>query len=83
MLHRRENHKDSINLCRYLSEDSCKFGDRCWYSHDLTKNNNVSKQNQDFPKVKESIPPDVMQGFTVLLSDLIAKHLEKKKPQGV
>ena len=33
MLHRRENHKDNMNLCRYLSEDSCKFGDRCWYSH--------------------------------------------------
>ena len=60
----------------------CKFGDRCWYSHDLTKKNNSSKQNEGFRKVKESIPPDMMQGLTVLLSDLIAKHLDKKKSPG-
>ena len=83
MVHRRENHKDNINFCRYLSEDSCKFGDRCWYSHDPTKKNNSSKQNEGFRKVKESIPPDMMQGLTVLLSDLIAKHLDKKKSPGV
>ena len=81
MLHRRENHKDNINLCRYLSEDSCKFGDRCWYSHDQTRKDS-SKQNTGFRKVKESIPPDMMQGLTVLLSDLIAKHLDKKKSPG-
>ena len=81
MLHRRENHKDSINFCRYLSEDSCKFGDRCWYSHDLTKKNDVS--NQVFRRVKDSIPPDMMQGLKVLMSDLIAQHLEKKRPPGV
>ena len=82
MLHRRENHKDNINLCRYLSEDSCKFGDRCWYSHDQSKKDNSSKQNMGFRKVKESIPPDMLQGLTVLLSDLIAKHLDKKKSPG-
>ena len=48
MVHRRENHKDNINFCRYLSEDSCKFGDRCWYSHDPSKKNNSSKQNVGF-----------------------------------
>ena len=83
MIHRRENHKDKINFCRYLSEDSCKFGDRCWYSHDQKKKSDSSKQNAGFRKVKESIPPDMMQGLTVLLSDLIAKHLEKKKSPGV
>ena len=83
ILHRRENHRDNINLCRYLSEDSCKFGDRCWYSHNQTKNNDCSKKNVGFPKAKESLPPDVMQGLTVLLSDLTANHLEKKKSPGV
>ena len=82
MLHRRDNHRDSINFCRYLSEDSCKFGARCWYSHDVTKKDVGSKQNLGFRKEKESIPPDMMRGLTVLHSDLIAKHLEQKRPQG-
>ena len=82
MLHRRENHKDSVNFCRYLSEGSCKFGDRCWYSHDQTKKNDSSRQNLVFRKERESIPPDMMQGLTVLLSDLIAKHLDKTKSPG-
>ena len=55
MLHRRENHKDNINLSRYLSEDACKFRDRCWYSHNQTRNNDCSKQNVGFLKAKESI----------------------------
>ena len=80
MLHRRENHKDNINFCRYLSEGSCKFDDRCWYSHDQSKKNDNSKQV--FRNAKESIPPDMIQGLTVLMSDLIAKHLEKKRPPG-
>ena len=83
MLHRRENHRDNINFCRYLSEDSCKFGDRCWYSHNQTKKNDSSKQNVGFRREKEAIPPDMMQGLTVLLSDLIAKHLSQKKSPGV
>ena len=80
MIHRRENHKDSINFCRYLSENSCKFGNRCWYSHDETKKNDSPKQV--FQKAKASIPPDMMRGLNVLLSDLIAQHLEKKRPPG-
>ena len=82
MVHRRENHKDNINFCRYLSEDSCKFGSRCWYSHDQAKKNDSSKQNLGFRREKGSIPPDMMQGLTVLLSDLIAQHLDRKKSPG-
>ena len=82
MSHRRNKHGDKINLCRYLSEGSCKFGERCWYSHDETKSNDSSKRNVDFRKAKESLPPDLMHGVTVLLSDLIKKHLEEKRSPG-
>ena len=82
MFHRRNKHGDKINLCRYLSEGSCKFGERCWYSHDETKSNDSSKRNVDFRKAKESLPPDLIHGVTVLLSDLIKKHLEEKRSPG-
>ena len=85
MIHRREKHSSSINLCRYLSEGSCKFGDRCWYSHDpsRSRDGNVPRASAGFQEARQPIPPDMMQGLTVLLSDLIAKHLEKKKSPGV
>ena len=84
MIHRREKHIDRINKCRYYAEGSCKFGQRCWYSHEMTRNrDNVAS---DFRKEKESIPPDVRQSLAVLLEDLLEIHKQRKenmkKPPG-
>ena len=84
MIHRREKHVDKINKCRYYAEGSCKFGQRCWYSHEKTKN--VDNVAMDFQREKESIPPDVRQGLAVLLEDLLEIHKQRKesmkKPPG-
>ena len=84
MIHRREKHIDKINKCRYYAEGSCKFGQRCWYSHEMTENrDNVAS---DFQKEKRSIPPDVRQSLAVLLEDLLEIHKKRKenmkKPPG-
>ena len=81
MIHRREKHTDKINKCRYYAEGSCKFGLRCWYSHEMTENrDNVAL---DFRKEKESIPPDVRQGLAVLLEDLLEIHKQRKEKENM
>ena len=85
MIHRRDKHIDKINKCRYYVEGSCKFGARCWYSHEMTENrDNVAL---DFRREKGPIPPDVRQGLAVLLEDLLEIHKQRKenmnKPPGV
>ena len=84
MIHRRDQHSDKINKCRYFAEGTCKFQQRCWYSHEKTVNKN--DLGSDFQKEKDSIPPDVRQGLAVLLEDLLAIHKARKenvtKPPG-
>ena len=84
MIHRREEHQDKINKCRYFLDNTCRFGHRCWYSHEQAKNND--KKDLDFQE-KDSIPPDVRKSLAVLLEDLLTIHKErkeasKKKPPG-
>ena len=38
MNHRKDAHRDNVRVCRYLSENTCKFGDNCWYFHSPTTN---------------------------------------------
>ena len=84
MIHRRSKHIDKINKCRYFAEGSCKFEQRCWYSHE--RSSDKVNVNSDFQQEKDSIPPDVRQGLAVLLEDLLAIHRERKektkKPPG-
>ena len=84
MIHRKEEHQDKINKCRYFLDNSCRFGHRCWYSHDQAKSN--EKKDLDF-QGKDPIPPDVRKSLAVLLEDLLTIHRERKedsmkKPKG-
>ena len=76
MIHRREEHQDKINKCRYFLDSTCRFGHRCWYSHDQDKNKD--KKDSDFQE-KDSIPPDVRKSLAVLLEDLLTIHIERKE----
>lgn len=76
MIHRREEHQDKINKCRYFLDNTCRFGHRCWYSHDQDKKND--KKDSDFQE-KDSIPPDVRKSLAVLLEDLLTIHRERKE----
>ena len=35
MIHRKENHNQIVQICRNFKDESCKFGNKCWYNHKL------------------------------------------------
>ena len=61
MIHRRDNHYNDLNLCRY-TESGCRFSDRCFYRHTprMSQNNVMLSQtpNPDFQLSPKETPPD-------------------------
>ena len=40
MKHRKEHHNKIIQLCRNFKNESCKFGNDCWYNHKIEQKSN-------------------------------------------
>ena len=60
MIHRRDNHYNDLNMCRY-TESGCRFSDRCFYRHTprISQNNVMSQDaNPNFQVSPKETPPD-------------------------
>ena len=34
MVHRKRNHGEKVNICKYFIKGTCHFEDRCWFKHE-------------------------------------------------
>ena len=77
MLHRRTDHLDKINKCRYYKDNLCRFKSTCWYKHEedeiAPSQPKVAAANtMGFQKAKETFPPDLIQ----LIKDSLKECLQ-------
>ena len=90
MLHRRSEHLDKINSCRFYKSNLCRFKTTCWYKHEdddisapapralapASRPVVADKTPMDFQKVKETFPPDLAQ----VIKDSIKECLQEMFP---
>ena len=76
MVHRKNDHEDRINMCRYFLKDRCAFDNQtCWYSH---KNLNESAACQE---IKEYIC-SVCEDKFIVKSELM-QHKKIHHPKNI
>ena len=68
MLHRRSEHLDKINSCRFYKSNLCRFKSTCWYKHEDDDAQTPAPRPVVadttpvvFQKAKETYPPDLIQ----------------------
>ena len=79
MQHRKSAHAMSINQCRFVDLNTCKFGDSCWYSH---QKNDDEPTKVNFQQDKESFPPDLVQevkGVTEMITRSILMLMQRRE----
>ena len=79
MMHRKSAHAMSINQCRFVDLNTCKFGDACWYSH---QKNDDEPTKVNFQQDKESFPPDLVQevkGVTEMITRSILMLMQRRE----
>ena len=42
MVHRKRNHAEKVNACKYYAKGTCHFEDRCWFKHEKDQNSSVN-----------------------------------------
>ena len=42
MNHRKRNHAEKVNACKYYVKGTCHFEDRCWFKHERDERNSVN-----------------------------------------
>ena len=91
MIHRRDKHYNDLKLCKsILSGQTCQYGDRCYYRHTVSNDNNnkvlVDETDQEgFQKAQLGTPPEITQlcqKFNTMMSEMMKMMREASASRG-
>ena len=72
MNHTRRAHNEKLQHCHNFLDDSCTYGEKCWYIHDDEYRNSC-------PNIKCNFCDEIFKTKSKLMKHMKAKHIESVK----